>query len=235
MLAAPGHLQGQSAPDHPAFHKTQPTGEAIAAPASVHRVLASSGRPLDPALQQDMAQRFGHDFSQVEVHSGAAAEQSARDVNSLAYTVGHKIVFGAGQFAPATNDGRRLIAHELAHVVQQSDRIELVLVKAMNNGVRPLICAGMSAFNTGEYLPDFDKRLLVHELVHVTKSTDDTTLRRAEVEDRDSKCSQLTDVSADVNNWVNQELTKARTPQVSSTHKSFLIMFLKKPLPAVIP
>jgi hypothetical protein len=56
----------------------------------------------------------------VRVHSNAAAEQSAQDLNAIAYTVGHNIVFGAGQFAPGTNDGRCLIAHELTHVVQQS-------------------------------------------------------------------------------------------------------------------
>jgi hypothetical protein len=89
-------------------------------PAGVDRVLASSGRPLEPALKQDMEQRFGHDFSHVRVHTGTEAEQSARDVNAHAYTVGHNIVFASGQFAPGTHDGRRLIAHELAHVVQQS-------------------------------------------------------------------------------------------------------------------
>ncbi|MDP2782640.1 DUF4157 domain-containing protein [Devosia sp.] len=66
-----------------------------------------------------MGQRFGHDFSRVRVHSDAAAEQSARDVNAHAYTVGHNVVFGAGRFAPGTNDGKRLLAHELTHVVQQ--------------------------------------------------------------------------------------------------------------------
>ena len=90
------------------------------APASVDQTLASPGRPLEPALQQDMEQRFGHDFSRVRVHSGTAAQQSAQDVNAIAYTVGHNIVFGADQFAPGTHEGRRLLAHELAHVVQQS-------------------------------------------------------------------------------------------------------------------
>lgn len=66
-----------------------------------------------------MEPRFGHDFSKVRVHSGAAAEQSARAVNAHAYTVGQNIVFGAGMFAPATAGGRRLLAHELTHVVQQ--------------------------------------------------------------------------------------------------------------------
>ncbi len=95
-----------------------PTGAAV--PASVERVLAGSGRQLEPPLRQDMEQRFGHDFSRVRVHCGAAAEQSARCLNANAYTVGHHIVFAAGRFALGTHEGRRLIAHELTHVVQQS-------------------------------------------------------------------------------------------------------------------
>jgi hypothetical protein len=67
-----------------------------------------------------MEQRFGHDFSRVRVHAGTAAEQSALDVHAHAYTVGHDMVFGAGRFAPGTHAGRRLLVHELAHVVQQS-------------------------------------------------------------------------------------------------------------------
>lgn len=82
--------------------------------------LASPGRPLEPVLRQDMEQRFGYDFSRVRVHSSAVAGQSAREVNANAYTVGHNIVFSAGRFAPGTNEGRRLIAHELTHVMQQS-------------------------------------------------------------------------------------------------------------------
>jgi hypothetical protein len=90
------------------------------APASVDRVLARSGRPLDAALQQDMESRFGHDFSRVRVHSDSAAEQSAREISAHAYTVGHNIVFGQGRYAPETHAGQRLLAHELTHVVQQS-------------------------------------------------------------------------------------------------------------------
>jgi hypothetical protein len=71
-------------------------------------------------LRQDMEQGFGHDFSQVRVHADAIADQSARDVNAHAYTAGHDIVFRAGQFAPGRSTGRRLIAHELTHFVQQS-------------------------------------------------------------------------------------------------------------------
>ena len=67
-----------------------------------------------------MEHRFGYDFSRVRLHSGSAADQSVRDVNARAYTAGHNIVFGAGRFEPRTHEGRRLIAHELTHVVQQS-------------------------------------------------------------------------------------------------------------------
>jgi hypothetical protein len=67
-----------------------------------------------------MEQRFGFDFSRVRVHTDAVAERSARDVNAHAYTVGHNMVFGAGRFAPGTHEGRRLLAHEMTHLVQQS-------------------------------------------------------------------------------------------------------------------
>jgi hypothetical protein len=66
-----------------------------------------------------MASRFGHDFSQVRVHTDEHAQRSARDLSARAYTVGQNIFFGRGQFAPGTANGRLLLAHELAHVVQQ--------------------------------------------------------------------------------------------------------------------
>jgi hypothetical protein len=102
---------------------TQPptfNSQPFAVPPIVHEVLRSPGQPLDAATRRIMEPRFGHDFSQVRVHSGRAAEQSARDVNANAYTVGHNVVFGTGRLAPGTHEGRRLIAHELTHVVQQS-------------------------------------------------------------------------------------------------------------------
>ncbi len=102
---------------------------AKTAPATVERVLADSGRPLEPTLQQDMEQRFGHDFSEVRVHTSGVAEQSTRDVNAHAYTAGNNIVFAAGRFAPHTNEGQRLLAHELTHVVQQSSNAGNVLQK----------------------------------------------------------------------------------------------------------
>jgi hypothetical protein len=90
------------------------------APPIVHEVLRSNGQPLDASTRAFMEPRFGHDFSRVRVHSDGAAEQSAQDVRAHAYTVGNDIVFGRGHFGSDTTKGRRLLAHELTHVIQQS-------------------------------------------------------------------------------------------------------------------
>lgn len=94
-------------------------GPGSAVPALVDDVLHSSGQPLDASTRAFMEPRFGHDFSRVRVHTDPQAQDSARIVDALAYTLGNDVVFGAGQFSPATTPGRRLLAHELTHVVQQ--------------------------------------------------------------------------------------------------------------------
>jgi hypothetical protein len=98
------------------------TGQAepSTVPPIVHDVLRSPGQPLEPATRAFMEPRFGHDFSRVRVHTDARAAESARAVGALAYTVGHNVVFENGRYRPQTNAGRRLIAHELVHVVQQA-------------------------------------------------------------------------------------------------------------------
>ena len=90
-------------------------------PPIVHEVLCSPGQPLDATTRAFMEPRFGHDFSQVRVHTDANAAKSARAVNALAYTVGRDVVFGTGQPALGSFAGKRLLAHELTHVVQQQD------------------------------------------------------------------------------------------------------------------
>jgi hypothetical protein len=120
VAANPTHLDVSSTPPRSQPHAGQASGPTGAAPAGVDRALADAGAPLDPALRQQMEQRFGHDFSRVRVHVGPAAEQSARNLNAGAYTLGQDVVFGAGRFEPQTQQGQRLIAHELTHVVQQS-------------------------------------------------------------------------------------------------------------------
>lgn len=78
------------------------------------------GQPLDQGTRAFFEPRFGHDFSQVRVHTGATAAESAQAVNALAYTVGRDVVFGEGQYAPGTGVGKGLLAHELTHVLQQT-------------------------------------------------------------------------------------------------------------------
>jgi hypothetical protein len=90
------------------------------APSMVRDVVASPGRPLDAATRASMEPRFGHDLSQVRVHTDDQAAESARSVSASAYTAGNHVAFGAGQYAPGTLGGHRLMAHELTHVIQQS-------------------------------------------------------------------------------------------------------------------
>jgi hypothetical protein len=88
-------------------------------PPVVQEALHGSGRPLDADTRLVMETGFGHDFSRVRVHTDERAAQSARAVNASAYTVGRDIVFGNGQYAPTMSEGKRLLAHELCHVLQQ--------------------------------------------------------------------------------------------------------------------
>lgn len=94
-------------------------GNSAGSAASVETVIATPGQPLAGATRQAMEGSFGHDFSGVRVHTDAAAAGSAAAFDALAYTVGSHVVFGAGQYTPHTPQGHGLLAHELAHVVQQ--------------------------------------------------------------------------------------------------------------------
>jgi outer membrane protein OmpA-like peptidoglycan-associated protein len=97
------------------------SSSTVQIPPIVHEVLRSPGQPLDAATRTFMEPRFGHNFSGVRVHVDTKAAESARAVNALAYTVGRDVVFGEGQHEPTTNEGRKLMAHELAHTIQQGE------------------------------------------------------------------------------------------------------------------
>jgi hypothetical protein len=90
-------------------------------PPVVDNVLRSPGHALDRSTRAFMEPRFGRDFSNVRVHTDESTGASAQAIDALAYTVGRDIVFGPGRYRPSTPDGRRLIAHELTHVVQQGE------------------------------------------------------------------------------------------------------------------
>lgn len=114
--------------------KTAHAGETAGhAPSSVHQTLSHSGQPLDSRTRAYMEPRFGQDFSGVRVHTDQQAAQSAADVNARAYTVGNDVVFGAGQYQPGSSTGNHLIAHELAHTVQQQKNRVSPLVRQQTN------------------------------------------------------------------------------------------------------
>jgi hypothetical protein len=93
-------------------------------PPIVGETVASPGRPLDPATRAFFEPRLGHDLGEVRTHTDIASGSAAEAVNAKAFTVGNDIIFGAGRYIPASGAGRRLLAHELAHVVQQAtDRV----------------------------------------------------------------------------------------------------------------
>jgi hypothetical protein len=88
-------------------------------PPIVNEVLRSPGQLLEAGTRSRLESHLGHDFSRVRIHTGEKASESADAVQALAYTVGRDIVFAGGQYAPSTPQGRRLLTHELVHVMQQ--------------------------------------------------------------------------------------------------------------------
>jgi hypothetical protein len=100
------------------------SGGLSEAPPMVTEVLGSAGRALDRSTSNFMGSRLGYDFSQVRIHTDARAAISAGAIGARAYTAGSHVVFGEGQFEPSSRAGRRLLAHELTHVVQQKAAAE---------------------------------------------------------------------------------------------------------------
>lgn len=92
-------------------------GDKVAS--EISNIRSTGGSALDASTKDFMGSRFGYDFGSVRIHTGERAARSARYVNALAYTVGNDVVFGEGQYQPDTLEGKRLLAHELTHVIQQ--------------------------------------------------------------------------------------------------------------------
>lgn len=149
------------------------------APPIVHEVLHSPGRPLDSATRAFFEPRFGYDFSNVRVHTDRRASESADSVGALAYTVNHSVAFNAGSYAPHTAEGKRLLAHELAHVVQQGNdsiaRREPVLRRAAwgkcpegsrANTRNPMIYTAAELYPVAQYKARFSSHcLLTNEML----------------------------------------------------------------------
>lgn len=98
--------------------------EETEAPSFAGGAINNGGSPLDGSTRSFMERRFGYNFSRVRIHTDTVAAKSAQSINALAYTSGRDIVFNKGQYLPATTSGKKLLAHELTHIVQQNGRIQ---------------------------------------------------------------------------------------------------------------
>lgn len=103
--------------------KAGPGGPSAQGAVQAASAIASGGAPLSRDVRSYFEPRFGRDLSDVRVHAGGSAAQAARQINARAYTLGQSIAFASGEYAPSSHEGRRLIAHELAHVVQQDPSV----------------------------------------------------------------------------------------------------------------
>lgn len=122
QVAGSGHATTSSTGTTRRVQRSTKAGDASqgTAPTSVENVISSPGESLSTRVQQKMESSIGENYSGVNIHTGPRAAKSADDVNARAYTVGNDIVFNSGEYAPDTPGGQRTLAHELAHVTQQS-------------------------------------------------------------------------------------------------------------------
>jgi len=111
------------------LQRKESNGETASAPPIVQDVLSSSGRPLDTDARSFLEPRFNYNFSDVRIHDNDLAAKSASSINALAYTSGNNIVFNSGQYNTNSDSGKRLLAHELTHVVQQGGGIAPLVQK----------------------------------------------------------------------------------------------------------
>ena len=110
VQAKPAPEDKKAAHEHPATRSQE---------SDVHKALAES-HPLPADVRAEFEPRLHADLSHVRISTGPAAARAAHALHARAFTVGHTIIFGAGAYAPHTAEGRRLLAHELAHVLQQT-------------------------------------------------------------------------------------------------------------------
>ncbi|MEN6375918.1 MAG: DUF4157 domain-containing protein [Smithella sp.] len=120
----------------------------------VIETLNASGRPLDKPARSFFEPRFGHDLSRVRIYSDAKAAQSAHTLNADAYTVGSHVVFGKNRYFPETDAGRRLLTHELHHVIEneKQGRTNRIQRKVETHNV------SIDDYLTGKGIENFEKR-----------------------------------------------------------------------------
>jgi hypothetical protein len=173
------------------IHKNTRDTEEYEIPENVSQSIDSMrgrGSPLDTSTRSFMETHLGFDFGNVRIHTDEKAAMYAHATNALAFTIGNDVMFGAGQYVPSTRQGKKLIAHELTHVIQQSSQpskrmcnqyageetaksADTVNAKAYTIG-NDIFFAGRQ-YSTHTYL---GRKLLTHELVHVVQEGGSPTL-----------------------------------------------------------
>ena len=134
------------------LQRKESNGETVSAPSIVHDVLSSSGRSLDADTRSFMEPRFNYDFSNVKIHDNDVAAKSASLINALAYTSGNNVVFNSGQYNTNSDSGKRLLAHELTHVVQQENTVNKKIQRRV--AARLTLCTANTAGATADPVGD---------------------------------------------------------------------------------
>lgn len=165
---------------------TQPDSREVDDPvASEIRTLQDSGSPLPKPPRVFFESRFGHDFTAVRIHSDSHSARLARSLNARAFTLGRDIVFGAGEYSPETSEGTRLLAHELAHVVQQKSQA-IIQRQPAKGGTKPPLPDKLVESN--DQIRIIGEVQLPYEIWHklenvgITKSEENTLLFKRKLE-----------------------------------------------------
>jgi hypothetical protein len=195
-------------------------------PDSVHAVLDQPGHALDAATRVHFEPRFGHDFSRVRVHADDLAAESAAAVGASAYTVGQHIVFHAGAYRPTSAAGRNLIAHELAHTVQQGNATlpqRLTLLDSDSAGEQNAESASR-AVNAGQQ-PDTTSRTgiaLARQMLTRTRDEDSPTFGNLEIKEETPSAGprrvELT-LNKETGKW--SEFATGRSPEARTASGSY--------------
>lgn len=151
----------------------------------------SGGRSLQAGERSFFESKIGYDFSDVHLHTDATANQSAKNLNALAYTSGNNIVFGEGQYQPGTDSGKRLIAHELTHVVQQGGNISRQIQRQPEDdkkGPSSDIAKEINKNSVFQKLPKFARDKILDEIDHapetITKAILDKIIDVSPIDDQ---------------------------------------------------
>jgi hypothetical protein len=154
---------------------------------SINR-LRGKGEPLSESVKNYFEPRFGYDFSGVKVHTGSEAAYTAKSINAHAFAVGNDVVFGANNYSPETGEGKKLLAHELTHVVQQGIAVhkneipgnsDSVLKKSLGEEKNKVSANGLLIKKRTEEQPCINQAPLVEKLAVTSVEESTPTIYRS--------------------------------------------------------